>query len=206
MAHVTDHFLVTSARRFASVFPSGGAMLMALVLLMLAAVWPTADVNAAGGAESIETRIKAAFLYKFAGFVEWPESAFAQPETPFTIAVVGADPVAVELKQAVAGRSVNGRPVAVKQLRPGESVAGVNILFLGSSVTPQLGPLLKAVQTLPVLTVTESEGALVEGSVINFVLVDQRVRFEISRESASRNKLRLSSRLLAVAQHVTEER
>jgi hypothetical protein len=120
--------------------------------------------------------------------------------------VVGADPVAAELKQAVAGRSVNGRPVAVKQLKPGESIAGVHILFLGNSIAPQLGSLLKAVRPFPVLTVTESEGALAEGSVINFILTDQRVRFEISRESAGRSKLRLSSRLLAVAQHVTEER
>ncbi|MGP1665302.1 MAG: YfiR family protein [Rhodanobacter sp.] len=177
-----------------------------MALLILTAVWPAADVIAAEGAESIELRVKAAFLYKFASYVEWPESAFAQPETPFTIAVIGADPIATELKQVVFGRSVNGRPVTVRQFRPGESIAGVHILFFGSSVAPQLGSLLKAVRPFPVLTVTESEGALAEGSVINFVLIDQRVRFEISRESASRSKLRLSSRLLAVAQHVTEER
>ncbi len=174
--------------------------------LVLACAWSLADLNAAEGAEPLEPRVKAAFLYKFASYVEWPESAFGQPEAPFTIAVVGADPIASELKQAVAGRRVNDRPIAVKQLRPGESIVGAHILFLGNSVTPQLGSLLKAARPFPVLTVTESEGALAEGSVINFVMVDQRIRFEISRESANRSKLRLSSRLLAVAQHVTEGR
>lgn len=204
MAHVTRHFLVMTVPR---VFCARRKALWgAVVSLILVFTCSLIDVKPAAGAEPLELRVKAAFLYKFASYVEWPESAFEQVDAPFTIAVVGADSIAAELKQAVAGRRVNDRPIAVKQLRPGESIAGTHILFLGSSVTPQLSSLLKAARPYPVLTVTESEGALAEGSVINFVMVDQRIRFEISRESANRSKLRLSSRLLAVAQHVTEGR
>ena len=150
----------------------------------------------------LEQRIKAAFLYKFAGYVDWPAASFARSDTPFTIAVVGADPLAAELSQAVAGRTVNDRPVAVRRLKPGESLDGVHILFVGKGENARLAQLVKTAQTRSVLTVTESEGALAHGSVINFVLDDRRVRFEISLDSAEKSKLRLSSRLLAVAQQV----
>lgn len=181
-------------------------MLIGLALLFLLSISSAANVRAAEDSEALESRVKAAFLYKFSSYVEWPEVAFSQPQAPFTIAVVGAEPIVTALKQAVAGRRVNDRPIVVRQLRPGESMAGVHILFLGGNAAAQLGPLLKAARPYSVLTVTESEGGLAEGSVINFILDDQRVRFEISRESANRSKLRLSSRLLAVAKNVKEGR
>lgn len=171
-------------------------MLAALLL-----VWTVSCFAADAGL--LESRVKAAFLYKFADYVEWPDSAFAQPDTPITIAVIGADTVAAELGRAVEGRKVDDRAVVVKRLKPGDSLSGVHILFVGSGAV-QTGPLLQAARPQAILTVTESEGALAQGSVINFVVVDRRVRFEISRDSANKNKLRLSSRLLAVAQHVTE--
>lgn len=150
----------------------------------------------------LEQRVKAAFLYKFAAYVDWPATAFARPDTPFTIAVAGAEPLAVELSQAVAGRSVNDRPVAVRRVKPGESLDGVHILFIAKSESARLAQLMKTAQTRSILTVTESEGALAQGSVINFVVTERRVRFEISLDSAEKSKLRLSSRLLAVAQQV----
>lgn len=158
----------------------------------------------AAEAGSLESRVKAAFIYKFVDYVEWPETAFAQPNTPVTIAVIGADAVAGELGQIAEGRKVSERAVIVKRLKPGESLSGVHILFVGSSAVAQPAQLLQAARPLSILTVTEAEGVLAQGSVINFIVVDRRVRFEISRDSASKNKLRLSSRLLAVAQNVVE--
>ncbi len=149
-----------------------------------------------------EQRVKAAFLCKFAGYGDWPAASFARPDTPFTIAVAGADRVAAELSQTVAGHTVNDRTVAVRRLRPGESVDGVHSLFVGKGESARLAQLVKTAQTRSVLTVTESEGALAQGSVINFVVTERRVRFEISLDSAEKSKLRLSSQLLAVAQQV----
>ncbi len=176
-------------------------MLAGLFLLLWVVACPASDAQ---DARLLESRIKAAFLYKFAGYVEWPETAFAQSGMPLTIAVMGADSIAVELVRVVAGRRVNDRDVIVRQLATGDPVASAHILFIGNSVSAQLDRLLRAARPRPVLTVTESEGALAQGSVINFVMVDQRVRFEISRVSAGKNQLRLSSRLLDVAQHVVE--
>lgn len=193
MAHVTGNSQVM-CRRMAAL----SRIALAAFLLICAGGCHAEEAG------SLEARVKAAFLYKFVDYVEWPETAFARPNTPVTIAVIGADAVAAELIQAVEGRKASDRAVIVKRLKPGESLSGVHILFVGSGAAAQPGPLLQAARPFSILTVTEAEGVLAQGSVINFIVVDRRVRFEISRDSASKNKLRLSSRLLAVAQHVIE--
>jgi uncharacterized protein DUF4154 len=179
---------------------AGAVVCAALLGCITAASW---HARAAEDPESLELRVKAAFLYKFAGYVEWPTKAFARPETPVTIGVIGAEPLATELAQAVTGRTVNDRPVTVKRLRAGESLAGLHVLFIGRAENARLDQLAQSAQPRSILTVTESDGALARGSVINFVLSDGRVRFEIALDSAEKSGLKLSSRLLAVAQQVT---
>lgn len=149
-----------------------------------------------------EHQVKAAFLYKFAGYVDWPAAAFARPDTPLTIAVTGADVVAAELVQATSGRTVEGRSVTVKRVKSGESLAGVHILFVGKAESARLSQWAQSAQQNSTLIVTESDGALAQGSVINFVMADRRVRFEVALDSAEKSKLKLSSRLLAVALQV----
>lgn len=166
--------------------------------------WP-ALAQVAGDAGSLEYRVKAAFLYRFAGYVSWPATAFARPDAPLTIAVIGAEAVAAELEKAVVGRTVSNRLVEVKRLHPGDPLTGVHVLFVSKTNAAQLAQLAKTAQANSTLTVTESEGALRQGSVINFILADQRVRFEISLDSAEKSGLKLSSQLLAVAQQVVTE-
>ncbi|HET9404824.1 MAG TPA: YfiR family protein [Burkholderiales bacterium] len=161
--------------------------------------------NAADDAATLEHRIKAAYLYQFAGYVEWPPDSFAQPDTPVTIAVLGAESLAAELNQVVTGRTVGGRTVVVKRVKAGEPLAGVHILFIGRAERARLVPLAQASQSRAILTVTESDGALAQGSMINFVLVDRRVRFEVALDPVEKSGLKLSSRLLAVAQQVRTE-
>jgi hypothetical protein len=150
----------------------------------------------------IEYRVKAAFLYKFAGYVSWPPAAFVRPDTPVTIAVMGAEKLAAELEQAVIGRTVSDRMVVVKRINSGDSLNGVHALFVGKTEAGRLTQLVQLAQARSILTVTESEGALRQGSTINFTVAAQRVRFEISLDSAEKSGLKLSSQLLAVAQQV----
>jgi hypothetical protein len=171
-----------------------------LACVTAAASW---QAWAAEDPESLELRVKAAFLYKFAGYVEWPTKSFAGPEMPVTIGVIGAESLATELAQAVTGRTVNDRPVAVKRLKAGESLAGIHVLFVGRAENARLDQLAQSAQPRSILTVSESDGALARGSVINFILAGGRVRFEIALDSAEKSGLKLSSRLLAVAQQVT---
>jgi hypothetical protein len=173
-----------------------GACAVVLAALM---VFPChAQTDEAGA----ERQVKAAFLYKFAGYVDWPEGALGPPDAPFTIGVLGAEPLAAELGQVVQGRKVQERPVAVRKLKAGDSLADVSILFVGKPEMPRLKPLLSTAPSRPMMVVTEADGALAQGSTINFLVTDRRVRFEISLDSAEKSGLRLSSRLLAVAQKV----
>ena len=153
----------------------------------------------------LETRVKAAFLYKFIGYVDWPAAAFPRADTPVVIAVVGAAALAAELGRAVAGRTVNDRPLVARRLLPGEPLDGVHVLFVGKTESARLPQLVSSAQARSILTVTESEGALAQGSIINFVMAERRVRFEIALDSAEKSRLKLSSRLLAVARQVRME-
>src|SRR3989475_3448820 len=106
-------------------------------------------------AQADEYRVKAAFLYKFGSYIEWPSGSFARADSPVAIGVMGADALADELVQIVAGRNVNGRPVRVRKLRPGDPIAGLHVLFVGRD-SGRLAEILAAAKGRALLTVTES--------------------------------------------------
>jgi len=176
---------------------------LALAVLGLAWLggWPP-DVSAQDNAAARERRVKAAFIFKFAGFVEWPETAFPQPFTAVTIAVIGDDELAAELSAITAGRAVEGRPLTILKTRSLEAVADAHMVFVGRAEIARLPQLAKLARARPVLILTDAPNALAQGSMINFMLLEQRVKFEIHLEEAERHGLKLSSRLLAVAQSV----
>jgi len=184
--------------------PRAAARSFGACVLAAAAVLAVGPACAQSEAQS-EYRVKAAFLYKFGGYVEWPDRTFPRPDSPLTIGVIGADALADELAQIVSGRSVNGRPVQVRRLRAGESMAGLQVLFIGRADGRRLAEILAAAKGRSVLTVTESEDALQLGSVINFVVVDDKVRFDVALAPADLGSLKISSRLLAVARKVVSK-
>ena len=176
----------------------------AIGCLLLAFFCLTA-VGAQSGSDeaNLERNVKAAFLYKFLGYVDFPESATPGIGEPLVIGVVGADSVAEELGRITAGRSMNGRAVVVRKLRAGEAPGKLHLLFIGGDDdAADMEKALAGVRQTPVLTVTETGPNLRQDSVINFRVVDERVRFEVSLDAAEKNNLKLSSRLLAVAYKV----
>jgi hypothetical protein len=168
-------------------------------LLILALVLAAGDARAADG---LERQVKAAFLYKFAGYVEWPAAAFPAADTPVTIGVLNDSEMEEALSKLVAGRTSSGRPVAVVPLKSGEPIPDVHLLFVGVSEEARLKADIHAAAGRPILVVTEQENALAHGSMINFVLVRGRVRFEVALKAVEKTGLTLSSRLLSVAQTV----
>ena len=150
---------------------------------------------------TLERRVKAAFIYKFAGYVEWPDSAFAASDAPITIGVLGDDAMAVELVQAAGGRAIDTHPVTVRRIRDVEGAAGLHVLFVSQAERGRLAALRNA-PSQPLLIITESDKALDQGSVVNFVISEGRVRFEVALDNAERRNLKLSARLLTVAQFV----
>jgi len=178
------------------------AAIACLTLLVFGAICVGTVVAAEESPQVLEQRVKAAFLFKFGGYVEWPDSAFPSKDLPLVIGVAGADVLAEELSQVVAGRTMNGRPVTVRRVRTGEPLSNVHVLFVSRSEIGRMNELLA--QARPILTVTDVEKGLAQGSVINFVVVDNRVRFEVSLDAAKRSGLKISAPLLSVAMRVQE--
>lgn len=153
------------------------------------------------GTATLERRVKAAFLYKFLSYAEFPAQGPADGGAPLTIAVVGSDDMAAELGRIAAGRMIAGRPIAVRLLREHEQVPPVHLLFVAGSDGERAGRVLRGAPAA-LLTVTECDGGLRHGSVINFRIVDERVRFDVSLDAAEKKNVKLSSRLLTVANRV----
>lgn len=151
--------------------------------------------------QATEPAVKAAFLYKFAGYVEWTAAAASRPDAAVVIAVAGADDVATELERLVPGRNINGRPVVVRRVRGEESLRGVHVLFVGRT-NPAARTLVAAGRQQGALVVTEAEKGLELGSAINFVPVDERIGFDVSLDNAEAAGVRISARMLAVARRV----
>jgi hypothetical protein len=187
-------------RRAGSAGLAARRLAVALAIAAGVAALPAAAQPAASADE-----VKAAYLYRFIGYVEWPPRVFATRESPISIAVVGADAVRADLDSLVKGRTAEGRPVEVHELLPGAPLDGVHLLFISRDVIAPRAWLQEA-RDNAVLVVTESPQGLAGGGILNFVLTEQRVRFEASLPAAERSGLKLSSRLLAVASRVVTDR
>jgi hypothetical protein len=177
-------------------------LLRAGALLLVVAASVAGPRAAQADAQADEYRVKAAFLYKFGSYIEWPGHVFSSTDSPLAIGVMGADALADELAQIVSGRSVNSRSVQVRKVRPGDSIAGLHVLFIGRADSGRLAGVLAAARGRALLTVTESDDALELGSTINFVVVDDKVRFDVAPPPAESGNLKISARLLAVARKV----
>jgi hypothetical protein len=160
-------------------------------------------IYAAPVAEPIvdEYQVKAAFLFNFAKFVEWPNEAFSDPNAPLVITVFGEDPFNGSL-EAVKGKLVNNRKLTIRRVKDIQEIGKSNVLFVSPSARKELWRILEALQGQNVLTVGE-DGAFTQcGGIINFVKEDNRVRFEVNVTAAERAGLKISSRLLALARVV----
>ncbi|MDB5758307.1 MAG: YfiR family protein [Burkholderia sp.] len=148
---------------------------------------------------ALQSQVMAASLFRFLAYVEWPPDTLPAG-APYVIAVINADAIAEELAAVVVSRTVNDRAVTVRRLKAGELPDGVHILFLGGNAGARL---LQQLGKRPrVLIVTDFDGALDQGSMINFRLVDGRVRFEVAVDPLEDAGLKVSSRMLSVALQV----
>ena len=172
------------------------------VLLLLGAAGP-----APGGPsdEPSEYEIKAAFLYKFAQFTEWPEEAFDDEKSPFVIAVLGKDPFGEVLDKVVRNKRIGKRAIVVRRYKELEKLGTCHILFVPAAEARRMERLNKALHGKPILSVGESKGFASQGGMINFYIASKKVRFEINPAAARRADLRISAKLLKVARIVKDE-
>lgn len=149
-----------------------------------------------------EYRVKAAFLYNFAKFVEWPAQAFKTPSDPIAIGVLGKDPFGDALTAATAGKTLGSRGFQVREVGDAQQAAACQILFISSSERKRFGPLLEQIAGLGILTVGETDNFAAEGGVINFKIEGGTVRLQINVEAARKQQLRISAKLLSLAEIV----
>lgn len=177
---------------------------LAWPLLLAATVLLRPGVGASQTPSSAqEHQVKAAFLYNFAKFIEWPQ---ARSEGPIVLGVLGNASFGRALEQAVDGKNINGRPLVVKQSARIEELTPCHILFIPSSQARETERIFKLLTGAPVVTVGETEGFARRGGVINFFLEQNKVRFEVNPDVAARAHLRISSRLLSLARIVGEDK
>lgn len=145
-----------------------------------------------------EYKLKAAFIYNFAKFVEWPASVFPNNGSPIVIGVLGRNPFGNELLDAVRDRRIDGRSIEIKQVRTAAEAGATQILFVSAGEERNFGA-LKNVLGIGVLTVGESALFAKQGGTINFNLAGDKLRFEINMAAARRSDLRISAQLLKLA-------
>ncbi len=147
-----------------------------------------------------EDAVKAAFLYRFAAFVEWPKASSS--DGPFTIGILGADAVASQLSHLLTGKTIQGRPAQAISIHRSHELNGIQMLYLGPGTASREPGLIAAAATQSILVVTDEQDGLKIGGIINFLPTTDSVRFEISLSAAERSRLKIDSGLLSVAARV----
>lgn len=148
-----------------------------------------------------EYEVKAAFLFNFTKFVEWPPAAFIDEHSQLKICVLGENPFGKTL-HSLMGEEVGGRRLSLMRLESLNNLESCHVLYVSRSERDRLGQILAGVRNAPVLTVGDMPGFIDQGGMINFILEGSKVRFDINQEAAERTGIKISSRLLALAKHV----
>jgi hypothetical protein len=182
---------------------------LAILPILLVSAWLNAQ-NAPGSSEYL---IKAGFIYNFANLVQWPSTSFAQPDSPIVIVILGEDHFGTTLDRALEGKKVNARPFVIKRARSVSELQRTlgpqkecQILYVSTSEMPHLGEAIQVLRGAPVLTIGETPGFARSGGIINLILEDNKVRFEVNVQAAKDADLNISSRLLALARIIPEGR
>ena len=174
------------------------AGLRSTAAVLLACLTLPSFLSAQDPVPDLEHQVKAAFLYNFARFIEWPPDGRAG-DASFVIGVLGADATSRALEQTVQGKSVGGRTILVRPVKSQEEASRCQMLFVGSESPERLVGLLKAVRGSAVLTVGDRDSFARDGGIVNFVMQDHHVRFEVNTDAAERAGLKISSKLLQLA-------
>jgi hypothetical protein len=154
--------------------------------------------DALGAHKYLEYRVKAAFLYNFAKFVEWPDQEKADPCLPIIIGILGDDPFGPEL-DTIRKKTINSHHITIKHFDKSEDITGCHLLFISHTGLDEIRKALQKTNSRPVLTIGETEGFARSGGVIGFIEQQNKIRFEINRAAAARAGLTISSKLLKLA-------
>jgi len=174
-------------------------MSLTLTLLLL---FSTADGQ--NRREFSEYEVKAAFLFSFIKFVDWPSNAFDDADEPLIIGIVGKDPFGSTLDAIVAGKTIKNRRLTIRRFRDASRIGRCHVLFVGSSARTSTARILRSIRNRHILTVGDAKHFARQGGMINFFTRNRRVRFQINLSAVEKSGLKISSRLLRLADIIKE--
>lgn len=154
-----------------------------------------------GAVGDLEAKVKAAYIFNFTKFVDWPGAEGGMGGEPIRICIVGNDPVRVPLEE-LSGREAKGRPLKIVRVKDASALSSCHILFVSRAERQQVAQILERLQGMPVLTVSDIPQFAQQGGVIGFVAEHNRIRIEINQRAARQAGLKISARLLEVARMV----
>ena len=149
--------------------------------------------------DASEYQVKAAFLLNFPSFVEWPANNFASAREPLVLGIFGKDPFGGTLTQMAGAKTINGRTLLIRILSDPSQLRACHLVFFPANQKGQDAQIAGALTELGILTIGESDGFAERGGIINFVIEDRHVRFEVNPAAAERSRLKMSSKLLQLA-------
>ncbi len=173
-----------------------------IYILMIGWLLCVAAGPAGAQTPATEYQIKAAFLYNFAKFIEWPASAHVSDADVFTIGILGPDPFGSDIA-VIEGKPVKDKPLRIVRGSTLDELKGCQVLFIGATAAAELEQIVKQLKSKPVLTVGESMGFARQGGMVQLMTVENKVRFEINAEVAEQAGLKISSHLLRLAKIVS---
>jgi hypothetical protein len=170
-----------------------GATLLTLLSLLL-----TYSRGRAQDSAPSEYQLKAAFIFNFAKFVEWPPTAFSDAKSPFVVGVLGENPFSTDLERALHDKTLNRRPMKAVECRTLEEAKKCHIVFVSASEKTRVRDILKNLGATNILTVSDAEGFIESGGMIAFYREGNKIRFEINDQTAKKAGLKIDSRLLGL--------
>jgi len=171
-----------------------------LMICLMAFIQPWGHALAS---QNEEYQVKAAFIYNFTNYIEWPARAFPAVSTPFTICVMGKNPFGNSF-DSLAGETVRGRRVMVRHIYRIEEAADCHLLFISDSERRNVPQILRFLRGRPVLTIGDYRGFCQDGGMINLLMVKRRVRFDIQPAAARKVGIHIGAQLMALAREVME--
>lgn len=185
--------------------PVCGRLHAPLVFCLLLALAMIPGIAAAQEESAGEYELKAAMLFNLTRFVEWPPSAFADPQASIVLCILGRDPFGSSLTSLVSKQTGNGRPVQIRHPQNDKDVRGCHVLYISSSERKTTAQIFLTLKGAGVLTVGEMTQFAARGGMIQFSLEEQHVRFDINLSAAERANLKISAKLLSLARIVSDD-
>jgi hypothetical protein len=155
---------------------------------------------------SREYNIKAAFIYNFTQFIEWPEDSFENAASPFVIGILGKDPFGPAINETVEGEKVQGHPIIIQRYSSLQEIKECHILFVSNTESGNIKEIIAGLRNKNILTVSDIPGFPVEGGMIGFMMENNKTKLQINPSIAKAADINISSKLLRLAEIVGQKK